>query len=141
VDVCKDCNEEPAVAKSGPERGYEIREGMSNAEMGARIRAYALEASPLEIHSGSMPQTWRSFRDRTHGWILVRVRIKDAMGRARDLGEAVKGILDKPWISEARYLGHDSTYYCFERPDPSVAAELRKPSENPLISLEKFRSA
>lgn len=141
VNVCRDCDEEPAVTKTGPERGYEIQEGMSTADFADRLRGFLADTDPItprEKMTG--PLQMLKGRTRTPGWIMVRLAIKDRHGKPREVSKALRDLIDKPWFAELRYLGSTHTYFLLERPDPAIAAELRQASDNPLIDLEPFRT-
>jgi uncharacterized small protein (DUF1192 family) len=139
VDVCRDCDEEPAKIKHGPERGYEEQEAMSVREMHARIRGLYNELDPITPEERSRARHV-TVRDRTPGWLIVRLSVRDGLGRARDIQTAIKTMKDRPYFAELHYLGASGGYFLFERPDPKVAADQRRSSENPLVALEKFRA-
>lgn len=134
VLVCRECDEEPAKVRLGPERGYEEREAMSNAEIQARLHEYLLEQDPMQADPEARKKILM-MRERTPGWILMRARRRDGMLNHKDVKMAVKAWEHHPWFPELRYLGYDNTFFLFERPDPAVAAEQRRTSHNPLASL------
>lgn len=139
VNVCRDCDEEPAVTKNGPERGYEIQEGMSTKDFAESLREFLAETDPITAREKMTgPLQMLKGRERTPGWIMVRLHInKD--GKPRECTEALRDLVDRPWFRELRYLGATHTYFLLERPDPAVAAESRRASENPLIDLSLFK--
>ena len=136
VAVCAECDEEPMHVRLGPERGYEIREGVS----AATIRERASRLIPNEGWKRMDFMFNGDRHDRTPGWILVRVPIKDALGKPRDFRAILTTLRDKPWFRELRMLGNTRTHFLFERPDPKVAAAQRTRSVNPIVDLEKYRS-
>src|ERR1043165_3987097 len=130
VNVCDDCCTKPPRTRQGPERGYEVRDGMGQAEMKAKISAFAQAHDPLYA---SLPRAGlKTIKDKTPGWLIVRVARRDGMGKTRDYHDAVECLRSKPWFAEVRYLGSEDTQFLFERPDPAVAAESRGVSGNPL---------
>lgn len=128
VAVCRSCSTEPAKNKTGPVLGYEIREGVSIAEMNRRLAATSATGVPFS-HSAEL------VRDLSPGWILVRVRRRDSSGRPRDMNDAVAALRNNPQFADARYLGADAQHFLFERPDPKAI----KSDENPLAAIEKWQ--
>jgi hypothetical protein len=138
VNVCAGCDSTP-IAKRGPERGYEVpADTISQTEMSAKISAFARAHDPLY---SSLPRAGlKTVKDKTPGFLIVRVARRDSMGKTRDYHDAVACLRDKPWFAEARYLGSEDTHFLFERPDPKVATESRGVSANPLAAIEKWRT-
>ena len=137
VLVCDGCAIEPARERGPSALGYNTSETGQGAGweriVAAGNRALAKMGKPQ-----SSPLTRGRVtivNDRTPGWILIRVSC-----RRRDFNEAVATFKHEPWFAEARYLGTIPGYFLFERPNPKIAAELRRPSQNPLIDLEQYRS-
>lgn len=128
VSVCASCDEEAPRHITGPERGYEPYESMTQEEMSRKLSAFA-------TYTARPTASRDTARLRTPGFILVRVR----SGRGIDARAAAKSLSTQPWYPELRYLGTASGWYLFERPDPKVAAASRARSENPLAAIEIYR--
>lgn len=137
VFVCSSCATEPAREIQGPTLAYEPGEGMGYMEMRGRIASYRNSQSKAVFFRSAplMP------RERTPGWLIVRVPIRDASGVTRDSQTIEQILRSKPFASELRRLGTTNTHHLFEYPDPKVAAESRGRSENPLVFLEQYREA
>lgn len=134
VNVCATCDSAHAVEKRGPGRGYPVSEDRRVSLKNVRAAAgRVLEGHNIDVRDAS------SIGKRTTGYLLVRVKRHDAMGKARDRNEAAATFAHKPWASEARFIGSVGNFVLFERPDPLVAKESRGRSENPLVWLEPYR--
>jgi hypothetical protein len=127
VRICVSCDGDSPAADDGPDRGYEMRDGMSQHEMNRRLAATGASpvrfANPVEL-----------LRNATPGWILVRVQRYDGLGKSRDRRDALASLAGKPWFAELRFLGGDPKYFLFERP-----GKAPQPSANPLAAIEIFR--
>ncbi len=136
VLVCDDCFDEPAREKVGPERNYDIPEGMSMAEMQRKISRII---GPNVTRPFNRNECTRAAQP---GFIVVRVARKDQRGRTRDQNEAYRTLMGKRWAKGVRYLGVDDRYHLFERPDPKLVRDSRMSSStaaNPLAAIEKYR--
>lgn len=140
VRVCETCDVEPARAKDGPRLGYQISEGASSANIkkAANVALEKMGAPKASLlRRGIMigKASHGGLSGKTPGWIVVRVHNK-----GQDTREALASLRDKPWYRELRILGCVERWHLFERPDPKVAASSRARSENPLASLEQYRT-
>lgn len=142
VKVCRDCDEQPAEYKNGPVRGYDLdaSNGVTWSEFKDRVQAFAFEASPAGEQIIRQPYASPNMRSVTPGWLMLRVRRRDASGRPRDMREATQTFAREPWAREVHYIGTDSAFHVFERPDPNLAKNLRTASHNPIAWLEQFKT-
>lgn len=140
VSVCHACDDEPARYKTGPELAYEAPEITTpfRAAVDAaheRIVQGRDRLDPRGIVAASMLVDGQH----TPNMLLVRVPIRDSMGKPRDVNEARASFAHQPWSQEARYMGATRSHLIFERPDPNFARESRlgKPAD-PLASIRRY---
>jgi hypothetical protein len=125
VNVCTGCSS-GAPVRQGPERGYEVREGVSWAE--TRRRLATLERPFDRYASGQMSL----MQTKTPGFVVERIQRRQG-GRILDRNEAERIVQAMPCGSHARYLGADVDSFLFERPpevslstDTDILEDLRR---------------
>lgn len=135
VTVCRACDDEPARAVTGPDRGYEPPD---LARLGAILPAFANAANRVAgvVRHGSGGATIAPL---SPGCILVRVAVRRPGRAPIDGNEAWQSLKGKPWHRELKHLGSTSRYHLFERPDPEAAKRARQGESSPLDALEQFR--
>lgn len=119
VKICKSCDED-TPREVGPRfAGYEPTGGLPN------VRAMQQKAAKLRKLGKIAPEfpLKAPMADRTPGWVLERVALKDLQNRPRDAAAARATLRWKPWFAELRYLGCHSIlnsptggWHLFERP-------------------------
>jgi hypothetical protein len=134
VNVCDGCALEMPVARER-RGGYEAP-GLPTGNSGKLNIAATHAMKRHGVKSDALGSA--TMRDRTTGWLLVRVARRDTRGRSRDVHEAVLTLKHQPWYRELRFLGLSPSFICFERPDPKALTRVE--SVNPLAALEPYRT-
>jgi hypothetical protein len=126
VSVCADCSSGAPVVRRGPDRGYEVREGVSTLEM--RRRASKIVPRGAVTYASSSVAA----KPKTFGFVVERV-VRRQDGKTLDQHDAERIVRAMPWGSQARYLGTDLDFFLFERPpevslssDVDILEDLRR---------------
>lgn len=120
VNVCADCDEQPAREVRGPELAYE-------PPCSPGTTANAKAPAPLAHH-----ELIAATHEQMPGWRTVRIAPRDALGNRRDQRDAWIAVGDK----RARLVAVTPRGFVYQVP-PKV--ELAS-DENPLAAIEQYRS-
>lgn len=130
VVLCRDCAAEPAVTKTGPDRGYEP-DG-SYGELKKAVDKFCANVNPKKLKfnrnavgaMGGVPA----------GFTAVSVAVVTADGTKRDRYEALETLRGEPWYAKVTYVGSGMTAqgptHVFARPADSEARGFEQPFLN-----------